>query len=177
MVRAALDLLGTKEIAGAADNPVILAWAKEIEQICHRPYDDWAADFFKDDSIPWCGLFVGIVAARTCQGRPERMPPKNYLSALAWSNWGNAATASDIRLGDVVVLHRVGGGHVFLALGVSTDGARIIGIGGNQSDAVTFAEFDIGRLHAVRRPVYQKVPGGARRVVLDAHGELSVNEV
>ncbi|OAN57184.1 TIGR02594 family protein [Sphingomonas sp. TDK1] len=182
MVHTALDLLGTKELAGTANNPGILEWAKEINEICKRPYDNWAEDFFNADSIPWCGLFLGVVAARTCQNRPERMPPNKYLSALAWADWGTPGSThtppsiDDICLGDVIVLRRDGGGHVFLALGVSRDGKRIFGIGGNQSDAVTIADFDAERLKAVRRPVYNRRPAGARHIVLAEKGVLSVDE-
>jgi hypothetical protein len=88
MVRAALDLLGTLEAPGAATHPAIMGWAKAIETICRRRYDDWAADFFNADSIAGCGPLVGSVAARTCQGRPENMPPTNYWSARAWADLG-----------------------------------------------------------------------------------------
>jgi uncharacterized protein (TIGR02594 family) len=176
MVRVALDMLGTLEGPGVVDNPIVLGWADEIARTCHRPYDNWAADFFNKDSIAWCGLFVGVVAARSCQGRPERMPPNKYLSALAWAGWGVTVDPTDIEVGDVVMLVRNGGGHVFIALGVSQDGKRIMGIGGNQGDAVTIAEFDRARLYAVRRPPYNAKPTGARRVVLAANGPVSINE-
>jgi uncharacterized protein (TIGR02594 family) len=176
MVRIALEMLGTWESPGTADNPVIIGWADEIERICSRPYDCWAADFYNKDSIPWCGLFVGVVAARACQGRPERMPPNKYLAALAWSSWGETVSPEDIEVGDVIVLVRDGGGHVFIALGVSEDGEWIMGVGGNQTDGVTIAEFKRERLYGVRRPLYKNKPKGARRVILPASGAASNNE-
>ena len=176
MVRVALDMYGTVETAGGADNPVILGWADEVQKLCKRKYDNWAADFYNKDSIPWCGLFMAIVAARASQARPERFPPDKYLSALAWANWGVTVPETDIIVGDVVVLVRSGGGHVTLAVGVSEDGKTFMGLGGNQADAVNIAEFPMQRVYAVRRPPYQNRPEGARRVVLSSSGVVSTNE-
>ncbi len=176
MVRVAMEMLGTLEEPGSGNNPVILGWADEVARTCGRKYDLWAADFFNADSIPWCGLFMAVVASRTCQGRPERMPPDKYLAALAWSNWGQVVAPTDILVGDVVVLVREGGGHVFLATGVSEDRKWIMGVGGNQSDTVCFAEFEASRLYAVRRPHYRTLPVGAQHVVLIPDGKASINE-
>ena len=163
MVRVALDMLGTLETAGAANNPVILGWADEVAKLCKNNYNEWAADFYNSDKIPWCGLFCAVVAARASQGRPERFPPNKYLAALAWSNWGVTVQSNDIQIGDIVVLVRDGGGHVFIAVGTSPDGKRVMGIGGNQKDKVSIAEFDAARIYAVRRPPYENKPVGARR--------------
>ena len=177
MVRIALDMLGTLEAPGdRVDNPVILGWADEVAKICKRPYDNWAADFYNRDKIPWCGLFVGVVATRASQGRPERYPPNKYLAALAWSNWGVSVNRDDIQVGDVVVLVRDGGGHVFISVGTSPDGKYVMGIGGNQGNAVTIAEFDARRIYAVRRPPYENKPAGARRILLAATGVVSTGE-
>lgn len=36
--------------------------------------------------MPWCGLFIAIVADRAdIERRPERNPPRLYLSALEWT--------------------------------------------------------------------------------------------
>ncbi|MCS6986219.1 MAG: TIGR02594 family protein [Sphingomonadaceae bacterium] len=176
MVRVALDAYGTTEVAGAGSNPRILAWADEVARTTGRPYDNWAADFYNDDAIPWCGLFMAVVAVRSWQGRPERLPPRNYLAALAWADWGVPCAKTDILVGDVVVLRRQGGGHVTLAVGVTADGKEFMGLGGNQSDRVNIARFRTDRIYAVRRPPYRERPAGARRVVLTATGPLSTNE-
>lgn len=176
MVRIALEMLGTLEGPGTADNPMVIGWADEVARLCKRPYDNWAADFYNRDSIPWCGLFMAVVAARASQGREERFPPNKYLSALAWSNWGVTVPPDDICVGDVVVLVRQGGGHVFLAVGTSADRKRVMGIGGNQGNAVTIAEFDARRIYAVRRPPYRERPAGARPVVVAASGPVSTDE-
>jgi uncharacterized protein (TIGR02594 family) len=176
MVRVALDMLGTLETPGNADNPVILGWADEVAKLCKQQYDRWAADFYNDDSIPWCGLFCAVVASRASQGRPTRFPPRGYLAALSWRDWGQPGRIDNIEVGDVVVLKRAGGGHVFIAVGVSHDGESVFGVGGNQSDAVTIAEFATSRIVAVRRPPYENKPAGARFVQLGTTGQLSTRE-
>jgi uncharacterized protein (TIGR02594 family) len=172
MVTEALKLLGTIETPGSANNTEIVSWADETALICGSSYARWAANFYNKDSIPWCGLFCALIAARTAGGREERMPPKNYLAALAWADWGNAASINDIQVGDVVVLVREGGGHVFIALGVSSDTRYITGIGGNQGDAVTIATFDCERIYAVRRPLYKDKPQGARKYTINFGGNV-----
>jgi uncharacterized protein (TIGR02594 family) len=176
MVQLALEMLGTLEALGAGTNKVIVDWADEIAAATGRTYDKWAADFYNTDSIAWCGLFCAVVATRAAQGRPERLPPNKYLAALEWANWGVAADKTDIQVGDIVVLKRDGGGHVTIAVGVSANGGRFMGLGGNQGDAVTLAEFETARIVAVRRPPYLEKPPGARRVVVASTDPASNNE-
>ena len=177
MVRVAVEMLGTKEGAGGVDNPVILGWVDEIARATGRSYDRWAADFYNHDEIPWCGLFCAVVATRTAQGREERLPPRNYLAALSWSGWGVSVAVDDIAVGDIVVLTRNGGGHVFIAVGTSADGRLIAGLGGNQKDAVTIDVFPTSRVYAVRRPPYRARPAGARSVTLALNGGSDVRMV
>ena len=183
MVRLAMDLLGTLETPGTPDNRVIVGWADEINNAFPgRPYHKWAADWYNDDSVPWCGLFVGAICART--GLDYRAPPKNYLAALAWADWGDPVQfkgkeglrLNEIRIGDIGVLVRKGGGHVGIIVGVTSDGKNIIMLGGNQGDKVSFAEFPVERLYAVRRPIYREIPAGARHVRISSTGEVSKGE-
>ncbi|WP_448585359.1 TIGR02594 family protein [Thermaurantiacus sp.] len=176
MVRIALEMYGEVEYAGDANNPRILGWADEVARATGRPYDRWAADFYNADRIPWCGLFMAVVAVRSAQNRPERLPPNKYLAALAWADWGVTCDRHDILVGDVIVLTRQGGGHVTLAVGVSPDGKEVMGLGGNQSDRVNIMRFQTSRVYAVRRPPYRQLPEGARRVVVTPTGAVSTNE-
>lgn len=176
MVRVALAELGTLETPGTADNPKILGWADEVGRATDRPYDDWAAGFYNDDGIPWCGLFIAVVAVRAAQGRPERMPPDKYLSALAWAEWGVSVPIEHAAVGDVMVMGRQGGGHVTLNVGTAKGESSFFGLGGNQGDKVSIAEFGVARVRAVRRPAYQALPPGARRVILSSTGVLSQQE-
>lgn len=176
MVRTALELFGTLERPGTADNPIILAWADEVANATDSTYDDWAADFYNDDAIPWCGLYMAVVAVRSAQGRPERFPPDKYLAALSWQNWGVSVPKEQAAVGDVMVMRRSGGGHVTLNVGTVQGGDSFYGLGGNQSDRVNIAEFDLDRVVACRRPPYRELPPGARRVILGPSGVLSTNE-
>lgn len=57
MLKKALELYGTLESAGSANNPVITNWAKEV--------GGTLANLYKADEIPWCGLFIAVVAKRS----------------------------------------------------------------------------------------------------------------
>ncbi len=159
MLVEALKLFGTMEASGKANNPVILAWAKEI--------GGEVADAYLADSIPWCGLFMAVVAKRA-----GKEVPKHPLWALSWSAFG--AKPPTPALGDVLVFTRNGGGHVGLYVG--EDGVAFHVLGGNQSDRVCITRIAKARLYAVRRPLYRVQPANVRRVVLASTGTLSTNE-
>lgn len=176
MVRVALAEFGTLETPGTADNPKIIGWADEVADVAPSAYNRWAADFYNDDSIPWCGLFMAMVAVRSFQGRPERLPPNKYLSAREWANFGVAVEKQHAAVGDVMVMSRSGGGHVTLNVGTEKGERRFFGLGANQSDAVNIMPFELSRVIAVRRPPYNALPPGARRVILSAGGASSTRE-
>ena len=69
----ALGLLGTRERAGAADNPVILGWAKALGLA------------YAGDSVAWCGLVVAQCLAATLPGQAL---PAQPLWARAWTHFG-----------------------------------------------------------------------------------------
>lgn len=160
MVSEALALHGTVEGAGAADNPVILGWAAEVGK-------DVAA-VYGHDSVPWCGLFVAVVAKRA--GKPVISGP---LWARNWTKFGSKADQA--ALGDVLVFERAGGaGHVGLYLGEDESAYHVLG--GNQGDRVSVARIAKTRCIAVRRPPYTTPPASARPFELAAAGALSRNE-
>lgn len=176
MTRVAMGMLGTYEFDGAANNPLIIAWADEVAKLAPSNYDKWAADFYNSDKIPWCGLFMGVCAARSCQARPERFPPNGYLAAMSWASWGNGVPKAlgNVLVGDIIVINKPHT-HVTMALGVTNKGT-IIGLGGNQSNAVNIKEFTMDRVYAIRRAPFVDKPAGARHVILDSTGEISTNE-
>lgn len=157
MIRHALAVFGTVEAPGTADNPVILDWAREAG----------VANVYSSDAIPWCGLFMAVIAKRA----GKRVPDKP-LWALNWSRFGQAV--EEPALGDVLVFRRNGGGHVGLYIGDDRRAYHVLG--GNQSDRVCFARIAKARLHAVRRPEYRNKPITARRFMLASGGVLSSNE-
>jgi uncharacterized protein (TIGR02594 family) len=99
----------------------------------------------RDDETAWCAAFLGAVLER------EGIRSTRSLRARSYVDWGEALDGA--RLGAIAVLSRGGNpalGHVGFVVGETQD--RIVLLGGNQSDAVTVAAFDRGRLLALRWP-------------------------
>lgn len=157
----AIEYFGLKEKRGKGSNVIILDWAID--------YGGWVKEFFKDDDIPWCGLFMGHVMKRA-----GRACPKQVLTALAWSDFGLAREGNFPRLGDVLTFSRKGGGHVGLYVG--EDAATYHVLGGNQRDGVNVARLEKKRLFAKRKPPYHTEPANVRRILLNTGGAISTNE-
>lgn len=172
MIAEALKQYGTLEAPGKADNPKIIGWQDEREAAgLGRIY----AGVYRHDAIPWCGLFMAIVAHRAnIERRAERNPPRLYLSALEWAAFGTSIPKGAAALGDVLVFKRKGGGHVGLYVGHDASAFHVLG--GNQSDRVSITRLSRNRLVAVRRPAYRAQPANVRPIPLAASGSLSVNE-
>lgn len=138
----AISLISTKEVAGSANNPKILQWAKDI--------GGWVASFYKEDSIPWCGLFVGH-----CLQANDIKPPADMLSALAWNKYGSKL--DEPMYGCIIVFKRGGGfGHVGFAVSQDSDTYHVLG--GNQSDAVNVSRIVKDRCVGFRWPEYYLLP-------------------
>lgn len=160
MLVEALKEYGTIEVPGTANNQKIMDWAEEV--------GGSVDDVYKADSIPWCGLFMAVVAKRA-----GKEAPKSPLRALSWSNFGTGV--SDGMLGDVLVFVRKGGGHV--GIYVAEDDTSYHVLGGNQSDQVSVTRILKGRLYAIRRPVYSIAqPPNVRKIFMDSSGLISSNE-
>lgn len=157
MILEFLKLYGTKEVIGSGNNPEILAWAKETG--VERDYNA--------DSIPWCGLFMAVIAKRA--GKPIVPLP---LWARNWLHWG--IEVKEAMLGDVLVYQRPTGGHVGLYVG--EDDACYHTAGGNQGDAVSIVRILKSRCLGVRRPKYSIQPLNVRKIILDVDGDISHDE-
>lgn len=157
MIDEALKLVGTIETPGVGNNPTILAWAKETG----------LGRVYTTDSIPWCGLFMAVVALRSA-----KPVPSSPLWALSWSKFG--VDAGQPRLGDVLTFVREGGGHVALYIGEDATAYHVLG--GNQSDKVGFTRIAKARLYRARRPAYRNMPATAVPHILAANGVISTNE-
>jgi uncharacterized protein (TIGR02594 family) len=151
--------LSVREVPGSGNNPTIIGWAKKL--------GGWIASYYKQDSIPWCGLFVNycmaVAGAKTIQ---------SGLGALNWATYGVGLGMAIP--GAILVFKRPGGGHV--GFYVSEDNDTFHVLGGNQSDAVTITKIAKNRLVATRWPSNFKVPPGARPIHKKFDGKLSVNE-
>ncbi|QOJ24857.1 MAG: TIGR02594 family protein [Gammaproteobacteria bacterium] len=155
----AKHLMGTKEVLGDKNNPVIMDWAKDLD--IHYAGDD----------VPWCGLFVAHCVGTTLQ---QEVLPGNPLGARQWEKFGSA---TDPRVGAIMVFWREslasGKGHVGFYVGEDADAYQILG--GNQSDEVCLMWLSKDRFRCARWP--ETAASLNSKVVLKDRNEgLSVNE-
>lgn len=171
MLVEALRHYGVTEVQGKSNNADIMRWAKEVG------VNGW----YTDDQIPWCGLFVGVVASRC--GYPYSSG--KLLSSLQWSDkykkgepgYGVKVLQADVQLGDIMIFIRPGGGHIGFYCGENEHNYLVLG--GNTSNAVGFAWIAKERFYDARRPAYKsgKPYGNPRKILLEYNGEpVSTNE-
>jgi len=135
--------IGTKEIAGTASNPLVLAML--------RLDNTWP----DDDEVPWCSAFVNFVAWML------RLPRSKSLAARSWLQVGKAVEKALAIPGyDVVILQRGDGaqpgaevisapGHVGFFAGDDRTNVHIVG--GNQNNSVSVEAFPVTRILGIRR--------------------------
>lgn len=156
MLLEALKLYGVTEKDGSGNNPEILSWAKET-----------GLKQYTQDEIPWCGLFMAVIAKRA-----GKSLPKSPLWARDWAKWGNPC---EPELGCVLVFERGSGGHVGLYVGEDLECYHVLG--GNQGDKVCVTRIKKGRLLASRNLYVIGKPNNVRRIFLSPTGAISTNEV
>ncbi|MBB4154197.1 uncharacterized protein (TIGR02594 family) [Sphingomonas jinjuensis] len=143
---AARAKLGTREAAGALNNPTILGWAKRLgAKVLGIAYNA--------DSVPWCGLF-----AATCMTDAGITPPPIALRAKSWADWQAPIRPERLAPGAVLVFQREGGGHVGFYLGETQTHYEVLG--GNQGDCVSIVRIAKSRCIARRWPRGTPVIGG-----------------
>lgn len=125
--------VGTKEIAGSLDNPMILSMLKLD--------NDWP----KNDEVPWCSAFVNYIAWLL------RLPRSKSLAARSWLDVGEPIGKHDlVPEFDIVVLSRgTDGGHVGFFAESTSDSVSLLG--GNQGDKVCIASFPLTKVLGYRR--------------------------
>lgn len=161
MLLEAIKLFETEEKIGAQNNPVIMSWANEIGGAIKKDYSA--------DSVPWCGLFMGIIARRA-----NKELPTDILWAQNWSTFGKLTIKP--MLGDILVFKVENGhGHVALYVGEDTECYHILG--GNQSDKVCIIRKEKKKVLVARRPNYINQPENVRQIILSPVGEISKSEV
>lgn len=109
--------------------------------------------------IAWCGAFVGLV---TASALPHEPMPANPLGSRNWLKFGRELLQPQV--GAVAVFWRGTKdgwqGHVGIVVG--QDATHLHILGGNQSDSVSIARIDKGRLLGYRWPsTYQSPPTSA----------------
>lgn len=135
--------IGTKEIPGKEDNPMILAMLKMD--------DEWP----EHDEVPWCSSFINYIAWQL------RLPRSKSKLARSWLNVGVPIHSQEARAQeDIVILKRGTGdqpgpenttapGHV--GFFVSLHGSKVYILGGNQGDSVSVKGFSVGHVLGYRR--------------------------
>jgi len=135
--------IGTREIAGVASNPQILAML-QLD-------DTWP----QGDDVPWCSAFVNYICWLL------RLPRSKSLGARSWLLVGEGIDPVIAEAAfDVVILKRGKGdqpgpevieapGHVGFYAGRSSRG--ILVLGGNQGDAVNVWMFEEESILGIRR--------------------------
>lgn len=130
-----LRFVGTKEVPGLVDNPMVLAMLKLD--------NSWP----EHDEVAWCSAFVNFVAWLL------RIPRSKSLAARSWLQVGRPIALGEAKAGfDVVILSRGSNpaqGHVGFFAGV--EGDKVLLLGGNQGNSVNIAAFPISRVLGVRR--------------------------
>jgi uncharacterized protein (TIGR02594 family) len=128
----AMKWVGTHEGVGAADNPTLIEWAHEEGGAI--------AKSFTHDSIPWCSLFANMVLTKVGLKGTET------LWALDWAGKWPSTRLVGPAVGAFAPMKREGGGHIMIVVGRDKAG-NVVGVGGNQSDAVNLRSFPLARLN------------------------------
>lgn len=155
----AKSYIGTKEYPGAANNPTILGWAKDLGI-------GVLGIVYGEDSVPWCGLFAAY-----CTKKAGLSPPKIAVRASAWEKFG--VPLAKPAYGAILVFTRTGGGHV--GYYVSEDAETYHVLGGNQGDAVSITRIAKNRCSAIRWPTGVPLPTGGP-ITKKFDGKISTNE-
>lgn len=130
--------IGLKEIPGDKHNPAIIQMFKDVGH-----------PEVRDDETAWCAAFVG--SALKSLGYP--IPPKDVsLLARSYCSYGVPAKPQPGAIGIWPRGNSSWQGHVAIVEQVNGDGTVTV-IGGNQSNAVTRARYQISNALAFRMPV------------------------
>lgn len=130
----ASSFVGTKEIVGGQDNPLVLAMLQEDTS--------WP----QHDEVPWCSAFINFVC------KLLSLPRSHSLAARSWLTIGTTIKLEEATKDcDVVVLERGAGGHVGFFDHYDPVNKVVYLLAGNQSNEVDVAPFPVSRILGVRR--------------------------
>lgn len=158
-VELARKHIGLREIVGPKHNPTILYWLAQLKA------------WWNDDETPWCGVFVAAMLKQA-----NRYVVKHWYRALDWNNGGKRLDRA--AYGCIVTFTRSGGGHVGFVVGKDKQG-RLMVLGGNQSNSVSIAPFDVSRVSAYIWPADENgnhlspLPERYNLPILDSKGQPS----
>jgi uncharacterized protein (TIGR02594 family) len=162
-LNTAINYLGTEEIPGRENNPIILDWWKKIKQ-----------GGIKDDETAWCAAFVGGVLEE------RGITSSRSAGARSYQNWGVKIAGPAV--GAVVTFWRDDPkgwkGHVGFVVGKDQLGNLMV-LGGNQQDGVNIKPFATARVLAYCWPKSMELPkelGIKLLPLVRSDGRLSTNE-
>lgn len=157
-IAVARKYVGTKEVPGSGNNPVIIRWWQAIKSA------------IRDDLSPWCAGFVGGVL--------EEAGIVSSRSAAARSYLKYGSKLSDPCYGCIVVFWRGSpsgwSGHVGFVVGRDRKGNLMV-LGGNQGDEVNIKPFARDRVLGYRWPDDKVKPSPTLPLLL-SDGRVSQNE-
>jgi len=164
-LEAGIKLIGLREGTGKSDNKTIIDWAiSEGGNI---------ADTYTHDNIPWCALFANHILTKVGLKGTET------LWALDFAGKWPAIKLAGPAVGAFAPMLRNGGGHITVVVGKDQHG-NIMGLGGNQSDAVTIAPFAPSRLNKgywwPKDVALPQLIGFNLLPIVKSNGKLSGNE-
>ena len=132
----ARSLIGTDEVPGSGNNPVIMGWARHLDQ------------WYPNDTTAWCGLFVAHCMGK---GAPDEPQAFNRLGAREWAKFGQSVPPSYGAIGVFWRGSKAGWqGHVGFIVGADAETFHVLG--GNQSDSVNVTRVSRSRLLDCRAP-------------------------
>lgn len=134
-MRIAMGEVGVREIPGPRHSSTILDYLSTVRGHVH----------FKSDEISWCSAFINWCMLHA------GVTGTNSPLARSWMTWGTAT--SEPREGDLVVFFRKDnnwGGHVGIFVTFSKDRKKVLVLGGNQGDEVSYRWYKVdGKLLSV----------------------------
>lgn len=113
--------VGLHEIKGKSHSMTIVSWLVNL------------GAWWREDETAWCGTYIAH-----CLRTAKVGIPKHWYRALDYLNYGKRLDKP--AYGCVAVKTRKGGGHVAFVVGKLTDG-RLVCLGGNQNDMVSYAVY------------------------------------
>ena len=154
----ARSLVGTREVLGKNNNPIIMDWARDLDQ------------WYPGDDLAWCGLFMAHCMK---VGSPEEPRNFNILGARAWRAFGKEVPPSYGCIGVFWREHPTQSyyGHVAFILAEYDD--YFVILGGNQNNSVSISKIAKNRLLVCRAP-HNFIETSLPRKSLN--GALSTNE-
>jgi uncharacterized protein (TIGR02594 family) len=129
--------IGTREIPGSKNNPLIVTWLRRI------------SSWVNDDETAWCAAFVNAMAAEAGYEQSGKLNARSFMEV------GIPIALENAKPGDVVVFWRVAKdsweGHVAFFVSYDPHSQLVRVLGGNQSDSVSITNYSRAQLLGIRR--------------------------